>query len=107
MTEPIIAKFDGIGYAEAYPVFYEAYQEAYQVHVFTNEEYGENREYDAIRLTICWGTDNGFTVLSADGKTIEQIYPEIDGGSIKSLRFVKDYARTLKKVRLSNGGDEE
>ena len=99
MTEKIVAKFDGIGWAEAYPVLYEAYQEAYQVHVFTNKE-RENHEYDAIRLTICWGVDNGFTVLSADGKAIEQIYSEIDGDSIKSLRFVKDYARTL-------GGDEE
>lgn len=103
MTEKIVAKFDGIGWAEAYPVFYEAYQEAYQVHVFTNKECRENREYDAIRLTICWGTDNGFTVLSADGKAIEQIYSEKylhHDNLVKSLRFVKDYARTL-------GGDEE
>ena len=97
MTEKIVAKFDGIGWAEAYPVLYEAFQEAYQVHVFTNEW---NREYDAIRLTISWGKNNGFTVLSADGRTIEQIIPEIDGDLVKSLRFVKDFEKTL-------GGDEE
>mgnify|MGYP000979854038 CR=1 FL=1 len=92
MTRLIMAKFDGIGWAEAYPVLYEAFQEAYQVHVFTN---GGNREYEAIRRTICWGMDNGFTVLSADGKTIEQIIPEIDGDLVKTLRFVKDYVKTL------------
>mgnify|MGYP003151237098 FL=1 len=100
MSEKITVRFDGVGWAEAYPVVYEAFQEAYQVHTFTNKEYGNHREYDAIMKTIHWGMQQGFTVLSVDGKRLEIISPKIDGDLVKSFRFVKDYARTL-------GGDEE
>ena len=61
MTEPITVKFDGIGWAEAYSSQYEAYQESYKVHVFSNSV---KSDYDAIMKTINWGIQQGFTVLS-------------------------------------------
>jgi len=95
MAEPITVRFDGIGWAEAYPVQYETFQEAYQVHAFTNKEYGWNREYDVIMKTIHWGMQQGFTVLNINGKRLEVISPEIDGDLVKSFRFVKNFVKTL------------
>ena len=99
MTEKIITKFDGIGWAEAYPFQYETYQEAYQVHAFTNKEYGKHREYDVIMKTIHWGMQQGFTVLSIDGKRLEVISSEIDGDLVKSFRFVKNFVKTLGEYK--------
>ena len=103
MSKPITVKFDGIGWAEAHSSQYEAYQESYEVCVYTNSA---DYAYDAIMKTISWGTQQGFTVLSKKGTKLESVTPDLALSGVKGVflikqfRFVKEYVKTL-------GGDEE